>query len=637
MAQRSIERGRRQVPLPNWLAGRLGVGRAVLHTPDDPAEDRALIARSLAFLFLAGATLSVVWLMLPHEQRTEDPGVIAMTAGAYAVGLLLFFGFDHLPQWVLKGSVTAATVVITGAIFSNHENGSVYVFFYLWATVYAFSYFTLRQALLQTAFVGVAFGAVLFIQRDVWQEEWARWLMVIGSTMAAGLLVRFLTGTLRHRSLHDPLTGLANRTLYLKKLDEALAVTDEDERPPSVAVLFLDLDGFKYVNDSLGHHVGDGLLTAVGDRLRATARPDDLTARFGGDEFALLCRDVDDEADALSIGQRINEALTEGFQVGDHELHISASVGVSISGTGGCDSGTLLRDADAAMYAAKARGRARCELFGDSLRQKMVERLEIENELRPALERDQFEIHYQPIVTLEDRHIVGVEALVRWRHPVRGLISPGDFIPIAEDTGLIVPIGRMVLYRACVQLAAWDASGGPLAGISLSVNLSARQLPHGELLANLDTALARARIAPDRLTLELTESILMDEESGPAETLAALRRRGVRLSLDDFGTGYSSLSYLQRFALDELKLDRSFVSGLGHGGSEDAITGAVLALAGALGVPVVAEGIEHEHQAQTLRRLGAQHGQGYLFARPALPDELERSLGGQPEMRLLAS
>ncbi len=634
MAQRPIERGKRQIPIPDWLAGRLGVGRVVVHTPDDPAEDRALIARSLAFLFLGGATLSVIWLVLPHNASTVDAGVIVMTVGAYAVGLMLFFGFDHLPPIVLKASISAATVVITGAILANHENGSAYAFYYFWATVYAFGFFSLRQALGQTAFVGVAFGAVLIIQRDIWHEEPARWLLVLGTTIAAGLLVRFLTGSLRHRSLHDPLTGLANRRLYLNELDEALESASEEGRTGSVAVLFLDLDGFKYVNDSLGHHVGDGLLTAVGERLQATARPEDLTARFGGDEFALLCRDVGEESDALGIGQRINEALTESFQVGDHELHISASVGVAISGRSGCDSGTLLRDADAAMYAAKARGRARCELFGDALRQRMVGRLEIENELRPALDRDQFEIHYQPIVSLEDRHVVGVEALVRWRHPTRGLISPGDFIPIAEDTGLIVPIGRMVLERACVQIAAWDASGGPLAGISLSVNLSARQLPHGELLANLDTALRRARIDPGRLTLELTESILMDEEAGPAATLAALRARGVRLSLDDFGTGYSSLSYLQRFALDELKLDRSFVAGLGHGGSEDAITGAVLALAGALHVPVVAEGIEHEHQAQTLKRLGAQLGQGYLFARPALAVELERSLGGEPELQL---
>jgi diguanylate cyclase (GGDEF)-like protein len=620
--------------LPTWLARRLGVPDPGRRAPEDPAEDRALIARALAFLFLSGATISLLWLKLPHEASADETGILAMTIGGYAVGILLIVGFDRLPLVVLKGSVTAATVVITGALLANHENGSVYVFFYFWATVYAFSFFPLRQALAQTALVGLAFGFVLIVQRDIWQEEVARWLITIGTTLSAGLLVRFLTGALRHRSLHDPLTGLANRRLYLTALDEALEDAHEDQRAGSVAVLFLDLDGFKYVNDSLGHQVGDSLLEAVAERLQATARPDDLTARFGGDEFALLCRDVSHEDDALAIGHRLNEALAAGFEIGEHELRVSASVGIALSGSQDADSGTLVRDADAAMYAAKARGRARCELFGQSLRSRMVERLKVENDLRPALDRDQLEVHYQPIVSLESQRIVGVEALIRWRHPERGLVSPADFIPVAEETGLIVPIGRMVLERACVQIAAWDASGGPLAGISLSVNLSARQLPHPELLPNIETALRRARIAPSRLTLELTESTLMDEDAGPAETLAALRRHGVRLALDDFGTGYSSLSYLQRFALDEIKLDRSFTSGIGHGGSEDAITGAVLALASALGVPVVAEGIEHDHQAETLRGLGCTYGQGYLFARPAPAIDLEASLGGEPALRL---
>ena len=620
--------------LPTWLTRRLGLPDPGRRAPEDPAQDRALIARALAFLFLGGATIGVLWVRMPHEPDTNETVAVAMIVAAYIVGMLLIVGFDHLPMLALKASVTAATLVITGALLANHENGSLFVFFYFWATVYAFSFFSLRQALAQTALVGVAFGVVLIVQRDIWQEEVARWILTIGTTLAAGLLVRFLAGALRHRSLHDPLTGLANRRLYLEALDEALERAHEDQRAGSVAVLFLDLDGFKYVNDSLGHHVGDGLLEAVAERLQETARPEDLTARFGGDEFALLCRDVSKEDDALAIGRRINEALAAGFQIGEHELRVSASVGVALSGRLGADSGTLVRDADAAMYSAKARGRARCELFGQSLRGRMVERLKTENELRPALERDQFEVHYQPIVSLESQRIVGVEALIRWRHPERGLVSPGEFIPVAEETGLIVPIGRMVLERACVQIAAWDASGGPLAGISLSVNLSARQLPHPELLPNIETALRRARIAPSRLTLELTESTLMDEDAGPAETLAALRRHGVRLALDDFGTGYSSLSYLKRFALDEIKLDRSFTSGIGHGGSEDAITGAVLALASALGVPVVAEGIEHDHQAETLRGLGCAYGQGYLFARPTTAIDLEASLGGEPALRM---
>ena len=285
MAQRPPERDRRHIPIPDWLAARLGIGRAVDFTPEDPADDRALISRALAFLFFAGATLSVVWLKLPHSPQTSETGVIVMTVGAYAVGLVLIVGFDRLPMIVLKASITAATIVITGAILANHENGSTYVFFYFWATVYAFSFFSLRQALGQTALMGVAFAFVLVVQHGIWQEEIARWMLAIGTTLAVGVLVRFLAGTLRHRSVHDPLTGLANRRLYLTALDDALERAHEDQRAGSVAVLFLDLDGFKYVNDSLGHQVGDGLLTAVGERLQATARP-------GGPDGALRRRRV---------------------------------------------------------------------------------------------------------------------------------------------------------------------------------------------------------------------------------------------------------------------------------------------------------------------------------------------------------
>ena len=271
--------------LPPWLARRLGVLAGPV--PEDPAQDRPLIARSLAFLFLVGASLSVVWLLAPHSPESDDRIVLGMTVAAYATGIVLFAGYDRLPMSALKAAVVAATIVITGAVYANHENGSTYVVYYFWATVYAFAFFSLGQAIFQTALVGIAFGSVLYLQSDIWQAEIARWLLVIATTAAAGLLVRFLTGALRHRSLHDPLTGLPNRRLYLASLDEALERTAQDGR--QIAVLFLDLDGFKYVNDSLGHHVGDALLVAVAQRLSGALRPGDMTARFGGDEFALLC------------------------------------------------------------------------------------------------------------------------------------------------------------------------------------------------------------------------------------------------------------------------------------------------------------------------------------------------------------
>ena len=623
--------------LPPGLLRRLGLARDAAPTPEDPAEDRALIARALSMLFLSGATLSLVWLLLPHARASHDGGVIAMTLGAYATGLVLFVGFDRLPMVVLKLAVTAATVVITGAMFANHENGSTYVLYYFWATVYAFSFFSARQAALQTSLVGVAFALVLYVQQDIWQEEVARWLLTMSTTLAAGLLVRYLAGALRYRSLHDPLTCQPNRRFYLARLDDELERCAQDPRARPVAVVFLDLDGFKYVNDSLGHHVGDGLLMAVAERLGEAVRPGDLTARFGGDEFAVLCPDIESRGHAVAIGERVIKALEAPLIVGGHELRISASVGVAISEPGADNGETLLRDADSAMYAAKHRGRACCELFGDALRGRISERLGIEKDLRSALERDELEVYYQPIVALAAEHVVGVEALLRWRHPQRGLVQPGDFIAIAEETGLIVGFGAFVLDEAVRQLAEWDAGGGALAGIGMSVNLSARQMVHADLLALVDRVVGRHRIAASRLTLELTESMLMDEGMGPALTMGALRARGVRIALDDFGTGYSSLSYLQRFPLTELKLDRAFVRGLGTGGREDAITGAVLGMARALQITVVAEGIENHAQLDVLRGLGCEQGQGFLFARPALPGDVLAELESRGSRLRLAS
>ena len=623
--------------LPEWARKRLGVRSAGDPAPEDPSLDRALIARSLAYLFLIGASLSVVWLVLPHNPAASDAGVLAATLGAYVLGAGLLIGLDRLPMAALKAAITGATIVITVAIISTHQDGSMYVLYYFWATVYAFSFFSWRQAAFQTLLVGVAFALVLVTQRDIWNEEVARWLLTMNTMLAAGLLVRFLAGTLRHRSLHDPLTGLPNRRLYLERLDEALRRATVDDRAGRVAVVFLDLDGFKYVNDSLGHHAGDVLLVEVAERLGGAVRDGDLTARFGGDEFALLYRDVGSDEDALALGQRVNEALADPIAAGDSEFHISASVGVAIAPRGAANGETLVRDADAAMYAAKQRGRARCELFDERLRDRITDRVRIENDLRPALERGEFEVHYQPIVTLEDGNTVAVEALLRWRHPTRGLVPPAEFVAVAEETGLIVPIGAFVLDRACRQLAEWDAHGGALAGVTMSVNLSARQLPHAHLLAAVDTTLATHGIDARRLTLELTEGMLMEEGVAPAAAIAALRDLGVRVALDDFGTGFSSLSYLQRFPLDELKLDHTFVAGLGSGGREDAITGAVLSMAAALGIRVVAEGIEHEAQLQALLRLGCPLGQGYHFARPATAAELLAAAEGRRSDLRLAS
>ena len=495
MAQRPLERDRRHIPIPDWLAARLGIGRAVDPTPEDPADDRALISRALAFLFFAGATLSVIWLKLPHSTETSDAGVIVMTVGAYVVGAVLIVGFDRLPMFVLKASITAATIVITGAILANHENGSTYVYFYFWATVYAFSFFSLRQALGQTALMGVAFGLVLVLQRGIWQEEIARWLLAIGTTLAAGMLVRFLTGTLRHRSVHDPLTGLANRRLYLTALDEALERAREDRRSGSVAVLFLDLDGFKYVNDSLGHHAGDGLLDGGRRAPAAAARPEDLTARFGGDEFALLCADASDEATRSRSAADQRGADRGVPDRRPRTAHLGAASGSPsparwTATAARCCATPTPRCTRPRRAAGPLR---RCSA---SRMREDAERLDDRERPAAALERDQFEVALPA-----DRRrsptgrIVGVEALVRWHHPERGLHPARRVHPDRGGDRADRADRRM---GAAARLRAARASGSvrrPARRHPVSVNLSARQLPQASC-SRTCTALARARIDP---------------------------------------------------------------------------------------------------------------------------------------------
>jgi diguanylate cyclase (GGDEF)-like protein/PAS domain S-box-containing protein len=413
----------------------------------------------------------------------------------------------------------------------------------------------------------------------------------------------------RRRGLHDPLTGLPNRTLVLDRIAHALARADRGEA--SVAVLFLDVDNFKVVNDSLGHRAGDNLLRQLAQRLSDAVRPADTVGRFGGDEFVVLCEDVVDEPMALRIAGRLARVFDEPFVLeGDDDVHLaSASIGVVLRDGSQDDPEELLRDADAAMYRAKERGRSRVELFDSGMRARAIGRLQIEGDLRRALERDELLVVYQPIVGLGDGAIRGFEALVRWQHPERGLLSPAQFIPIAEESGMIVALGRFVLEQACRQAAAWGT-------VPVHVNLSARQLADPNLVDSVAHVLRATGVAAEYLVLELTESSLLERAHSPADTLARLKALGLSLILDDFGTGYSSLSYLQQFPLSGLKIDRSFVAALGSADGGGAIVDAILRMARALDLEVVAEGLESDEHLDTLRRLGCRYGQGYLFSRP---------------------
>jgi diguanylate cyclase (GGDEF)-like protein/PAS domain S-box-containing protein len=428
----------------------------------------------------------------------------------------------------------------------------------------------------------------------------------------------------QYRSLafHDALTGLPNRTLFGDRLEQALRRAARDQR--LVAVLFLDLDNFKVVNDSLGHHVGDDLLVQVAQRITSCLRAEDTAARLGGDELAVLIGDIHDEADAQGVADRLADALRAPFRIAGRDVVVTASIGVAISGPDRADRDTLLQAADLAMYQAKANGRARYELFDPSMAAEAGDRLELEMFLRDAIEREELSVVYQPIVSLVTGRICAVEALLRWDHPERGPIGPARFIPIAEETGLIESIGQWVLRAACRAAVTWPRQGSePLA---VSVNVSPRQLRDPGFVGEVREVLATTGLPASQLELEVTESAVMNDPDEARERLEQLQRVGVSLAIDDFGTGYSSLGQLRHFPFDSLKVDRSFMRGLGQDQTNAAIVSGVIALARNLGLAVVGEGIETRAQLEQLQRLGCDRGQGYYLARPLSPEALRRLL-----------
>jgi diguanylate cyclase (GGDEF)-like protein/PAS domain S-box-containing protein len=417
-----------------------------------------------------------------------------------------------------------------------------------------------------------------------------------------------------HRAFHDELTGLANRALFTNRVEQALLRASREASRS--AVLFLDLDDFKEINDSLGHAAGDALLRQGADRLRACLRSGDTAARLGGDEFAVLLEGChDDGSDAMQVAERVSHAFARPFDLDEREAFVTASIGIAVS-SGIENRDELLRNADLAMYLAKRRGKARVERFAPHMHAEAMERLDLLADLRHAIERDELELVYQPILDLTSRTVSGLETLVRWAHPTRGLIPPAEFIPLAEQSGLIVPIGRWVLLHACTHARHWSRALPELTPVTVTVNLSARQLGDPHLLDDVANALRVAGLRRDQLVLELTESTLLANSEETVGILTALKLLGVRLAIDDFGTGYSSLSYLHRFPVDILKIDKSFVTGVADGPGASALASAVIAIGNTLGLKTVAEGIEHDAQCAALQRLGCTFGQGFLLARP---------------------
>jgi diguanylate cyclase (GGDEF)-like protein/PAS domain S-box-containing protein len=426
---------------------------------------------------------------------------------------------------------------------------------------------------------------------------------------------KMLEERLSFQAFHDPLTGLANRALLTNRLSHALAGARRDVR--MLALLLLDLDNFKTVNDSLGHAAGDQVLVEVSRRLESCVRLADTAARLGGDEFAVLLQDPEGEGMALEVAARITRALRVPFSTGGQEVFLGASIGIAITSGGGRDTaGDLIRNADVAMYTAKQQGKGRFSVFEPGMLTTAVDRIELETDLRHAVERSELVVYFQPIVRLEDAAILGAEALVRWRHPRRGLLSPGEFIPLAEDTDLIVPIGGWVLEKACRHAQSWPpgrADGNPFV---VSVNLSGHQLRRAGLAEDVAAILRRLGFPPERLIMEVTESLPLLETGAVVDSLRQLKSLGVRVAIDDFGSGYSSLSYLQRLPADILKLDRSFVESTDARGGSSPLLQGIVGLARAMGLSVIAEGIETSSQASALRDCGCESAQGFFFAHP---------------------
>ena len=481
-----------------------------------------------------------------------------------------------------------------------------------------------------------------YLHRDG-HEVWVR-IAVTAARAARGDVLYFVSQVqditsrrrfeqeLAYRALHDPLTGLPNRALFLDRLRQALPRSRR--RSGAIAILMIDLDRFKLVNDGMGHDAGDEVLQHAAKRLSAVARAEDTVARFGGDKFTMISESAGNEG-ARRIAARVLEAFARPFAIEGREFHLSASVGIRVGDVGWESPDSLLRDADTALYAAKQRGRGRFEVFDPSA-PAGVDMLATEQALRLAMCHGELCLHYQPEVELETQRITAVEALLRWQHPERGLVPPGEFIPAAEESGLIVPMGEWVLREACSQLGAWRRAGTIDPRVRVAVNVSARQLSHPDLPSTVAAALAGADLDSAALCLEITESAVIQDTGVALANLNAIKRQGVAIALDDFGVGFSSLSQIRELPpVDVIKVDRSFIAGLGTNESDGAVVNAVLSLTRSLGLTAVAEGVETETQLGLLRRLGCDVGQGFYFARPQPPSEIGQLLskGAAPPAR----
>jgi diguanylate cyclase (GGDEF)-like protein len=552
----------------------------------------------------------------------------SLVAGAAA-----FAAWSRLPRG-MRSVAASVGLVTSSALLVHFWDGQIEAHFHFFFVV---AMLTLYQDwlpfLLAIAYVVLHHGALgaldpgsVYNHPGGAAHPW-RWALVHAVFVLAASAASVVAWRVNEQLLREPLTGLPGREVFFHAVRRALGRATP--RKQLTAVLFLDLDRFKVLNDSLGHAAGDRLLVEVSQRITEAVREGDVVARLGGDEFAVLCEGLTAESQAVAVGERIRDALARPFLLDGVTVVPGASIGVAIGRESASASEELIADADLAMYRAKGRRSGSVVLLGEEMRKRELQRLETETALRAALEREEFRLVYQPIVSLADGRVVGAEALLRWEHPERGTVPPGEFIPVAEQSGLILPIGQWVLREACLEASTWpgdEAGSRPY----VSVNVSPRQFADPELLPTVVAALESSGLPAERLALEITETAVLENEDSPVETLQALKQLGVRVMLDDFGTGYSSLSSVERLPIETLKIDRSFIAALEADAGKAPVIAAITGMAKALGIGVIAEGVEEETQVRSLRLLGLGFAQGYHFGRPWPAERLRAHLSAGP-------
>ncbi|MGH2735177.1 MAG: putative bifunctional diguanylate cyclase/phosphodiesterase [Actinomycetota bacterium] len=538
----------------------------------------------------------------------------------------------------LQSCIATSGVMFCSALFTHLSGGYIEVHFHFFVMLGVIGLYqdwlpfglSLGWVLAHHGIIGVLDPESVYNHPDAIRYPW-KWAAIHAFFVAGASVVNVLAWKLNEdRALRDSLTGLASAALLADRTEHALVRRDRSGR--RVSLLFIDLDGFKAINDRYGHGVGDKLLTHVGRRINECVRASDTASRIGGDEFAVLLEGDPDDLTAAIVAERILAAVREPVVFHGREMRIDASVGIAQAADGD-DAEDLLRNADAAMYVAKKDGRGRYQVYDPTAHQTVLERLDLVAELKLAVDLGEFELHYQPIVNLDGGRVGGVEALIRWRHPTRGLVPPLNFIAVAEESGMIIEIGRWVLKVACLQMRGWLDEFGDIP-LTLSVNISARQLQDASLVEDVSSALANAGLDPSRLVLEITENVFMDDVEAVQDRITRLKGLGIRLALDDFGTGYSSLGYLDRFPIDIIKIDKTFVDRISET-SDDALAQAIIRLSETFGLATVAEGIEEELQADRLAMLGCRLGQGFLYSRPVPPAELGGLLKRQDRSALI--